>query len=337
MTNKMQLTNLKIVMLAASGLIFSSSGVNAEKFRLPVDCHLGVECFIQNYPDMAEGEEVADPFCGKASYDTHKGLDIRLRSLVDMEQNVPVLAVDDGVVLRYRDGEPDVLVKTEAQLAAVAKKECGNALVIKHTGGIEVQYCHMKQASVAVRPGVKVKAGQKIGEVGSSGKSEIPHLHIHVTLNGELVDPVTGRLFSDGCQPGEPEPQSSLFSAEFLPHMSGQSALLDSGISDQKPNFDRLVIDGPPPTAKPGSSAIFGWVWFVNVRKGDRVRIIILRPDGSTLIDETGEPLPKDWGAYAQFAGHRQPPVPGDYIISYELIRDGNDVASGTRRVHVGE
>lgn len=326
----------KIALIAALGVILSGSGAVAEKFQLPVDCQLGKDCFIQNYPDMASGNDFTDPFCGAASYDTHKGLDIRLRSLVDMERNVPVLAVADGTVLRYRDGEPDRLITAE-QLSEVAGKECGNALVIKHEDGIEVQYCHMKQGSVAVRPGVQVKAGQKIGIVGSSGKSEIPHLHITTRLDGEVIDPVTGRMATDGCQSGAADPQRSFFSAEVLPFMAGQSDLLGIGISDQMPDYDKLVVNGVPPTAKLGGSATIGWLWFVNVKKGDRIRMIIRRPDGLTLIDNTSDPLSRNRGAYGLFGGRRQPPVPGEYFIRAELIRDETVVLTQDRSILVEE
>jgi murein DD-endopeptidase MepM/ murein hydrolase activator NlpD len=41
-------------------------------------------------------------------------------------------------------------------------------------------YAHLKTGSVRVRPGDKVRAGQVIGQLGSSGNSTEPHLHFHV-------------------------------------------------------------------------------------------------------------------------------------------------------------
>lgn len=327
----------KSVFLIAAGVVLAGSAVIAKPFQLPVDCQLGSDCFIQSYPDMAQGRDVADPFCGKASYDDHKGLDIRLRSLADMERSVPVVAVAEGEVLRLRDGEPDRLATTDELRAGLAGKECGNGIVIAHPDGIEVQYCHLKQGSVAVKERERVKPGQKIGAVGSSGLSEVPHLHITVRSGGELIDAVTGQSLAEGCKPVAADPQRSLFPPELLPFMAGQSDLLGSGIADRQVDYDRLVVEGGPEPAKSGGPVTVGWAWFVNLRAGDRIRIQVRRPDGSVLIDTTQEPLPRSKAAYSAYAGRRQAPEAGDYVILTELIRNGAVVLSESRKVQVRE
>jgi murein DD-endopeptidase MepM/ murein hydrolase activator NlpD len=64
----------------------------------------------------------------------------------------------------------------------------GNHVVINHGYGYQTLYGHMFR--VKVRPGQKVKRGEIIGWVGSTGKSTGPHCHYEVRRNGEAVDPV---------------------------------------------------------------------------------------------------------------------------------------------------
>lgn len=63
----------------------------------------------------------------------------------------------------------------------------GNCIDVDHGGGIITRYGHLSR--IGVRVGAKVKAGQKIGEVGSTGNSTGPHLHFEVRLNNSHTDP----------------------------------------------------------------------------------------------------------------------------------------------------
>jgi murein DD-endopeptidase MepM/ murein hydrolase activator NlpD len=64
----------------------------------------------------------------------------------------------------------------------------GNLVVIEHPDGRETRYAHM--ASLAVRAGETVRAGQDVGQVGSTGNSTGPHLHFEVRVDGEAHDPM---------------------------------------------------------------------------------------------------------------------------------------------------
>ena len=95
----------------------------------------------------------------------HKGLDIAA------PKGSPIGAVEGGVVRSagWRGGY-------------------GNAVVVEHADGTEALYGHCD--SVKVHEGQRVKAGQTIGTVGSTGRSTGPHLHFELRENGEQVDPL---------------------------------------------------------------------------------------------------------------------------------------------------
>ena len=96
----------------------------------------------------------------------HKGLDFTA------PQGTPVYATGNGTV-------------TEASFAPGG---FGNNVIINHGYGYETLYGHMVR--MKVREGQRVKRGELIGWVGSTGKSTGPHCHYEVHVNGTEVDPV---------------------------------------------------------------------------------------------------------------------------------------------------
>jgi len=66
----------------------------------------------------------------------------------------------------------------------------GNLVVIRHRRGMTTWYAHL--ASLAVRPGACLVAGNRIGTVGSTGRSSGPHLHFEMRIRGAVIDPLTG-------------------------------------------------------------------------------------------------------------------------------------------------
>ena len=65
---------------------------------------------------------------------------------------------------------------------------CGNCVKIKHNSTYETIYAHMKGFSRGIREGVRVKQGQVIGYVGSTGNSTGPHLHYEVVVSGKKIN-----------------------------------------------------------------------------------------------------------------------------------------------------
>jgi len=96
----------------------------------------------------------------------HKGLDFTA------PQGTPIYATGNGVVNTAGFGEAGY----------------GNHVAINHGYGYETLYSHMVR--IKVRNGQRVKRGEVIGWVGSTGKSTGPHVHYEVHVNGQEVDPV---------------------------------------------------------------------------------------------------------------------------------------------------
>lgn len=64
----------------------------------------------------------------------------------------------------------------------------GKLVTVQHKDGYTSLYAHLSELSV--NPGQKVKAGQVIGRVGSTGRSTGPHLHFEWRQNGKVLDPI---------------------------------------------------------------------------------------------------------------------------------------------------
>ena len=70
----------------------------------------------------------------------------------------------------------------------------GNYIKIRHNSEYETAYGHMSKYASGMRPGVKVKQGQIIGYVGSTGRSTGPHLHFEILRRGQRIDPLQAKV-----------------------------------------------------------------------------------------------------------------------------------------------
>lgn len=92
----------------------------------------------------------------------------------------PIMAAGDGVIEE-----------------AGAKGEYGNYIRIRHANGYKTAYGHMSRYATGVSPGVRVRQGQIIGYVGSTGLSSGPHCHFEVLVNGVHVNPMSIQVPND--------------------------------------------------------------------------------------------------------------------------------------------
>lgn len=99
----------------------------------------------------------------------HKGIDI---ARTDRSTSPPIFAADSGTV----------------EVATFNNGGFGNLVIINHGNGMKTLYAHL--ASIDVKAGQKVTKGQKIGIMGTTGRSTGIHLHFEVHVNGQPQNPM---------------------------------------------------------------------------------------------------------------------------------------------------
>ncbi len=78
----------------------------------------------------------------------------------------------------------------------------GNYVRIRHSSKVSTAYAHMSRFGKGIRPGMKVKQGQIIGYVGTTGRSTGPHLHYEVLVNNVQVNPSSVKFSTDNSLKG---------------------------------------------------------------------------------------------------------------------------------------
>lgn len=312
------------------------------RLALPVSCLLNGQCFIQHHVDVDPGPGQRDFRCGALTYDGHKGVDFALRSLARMQRGMDVLATADGVVRAIRDGEPDIDVEARGR-DKVRGKECGNAVVLVHPGGYETQYCHLKRGSVQVRPTQPVRRGQRLGEIGLSGKTQFPHLHLSVRRNGETVDPFTGARQDGSCGGAGAEGLWSEDALAAMPYRPG--GLVAVGLSAETPNLTAIRAGRLARQRLPaGAPVLFVWAEAFGVLEGDQIALRLSGPDGGELLVHRGDSIPRNRARQGQWTGRKRPAAgwaPGVYTGEVWLLRpDGrggeDTIAYESARITVG-
>ncbi|MEW5687404.1 MAG: M23 family metallopeptidase [Pseudomonadota bacterium] len=120
----------------------------------------------------------------------------------------PILAAGDGVVVK-----------------ASRWRGYGNWLQIRHSGGWDTGYAHISRFAKGVKPGTKVRQGQVVAYVGSTGLSTGPHLHYEVWQRGQRVNPVGAKV-----------PQGTVLAGGELNRFKASKA-----------RIERLLADGSAP------------------------------------------------------------------------------------------
>ncbi|HEV2985675.1 MAG TPA: M23 family metallopeptidase [Vicinamibacterales bacterium] len=118
-------------------------------------------------------------------YRAHLGVDYRAPA------GAPVIAIADGIVV-----------------SAGMSGGSGRMVHVRHANGFESEYLHL--SSIAVRAGGRVRQGELIGRVGSTGLATGPHLDYRLKKNGAFINPLTAHR---AMPPSDPVPAARM--AEF--------------------------------------------------------------------------------------------------------------------------
>jgi len=300
----------------------------------PVDCVLGETCFIQNFVDHDSSPAARDFACNPHSYDGHNGTDIRLRNLAAMRAGVAVKAVADGVVLGTRNNVADDGLGTDRK-ARTKGKECGNGVNIQHADGYRTQSCHLKQHSIRVRTGQRVKAGDIIGMVGLSGQTEFPHVHLGIWKNEVVLDPFTATPITAACDATLATTARGLWASDVPYH---PTALLNDGFADSAPDKQRMRDTPTELTSLPSTApALLYWVDIMNLRAGDILTLTITAPDGSVFATRSIT-FEKPLAAYFGFIGKKNASgklAVGEYGARVGLVRGESAQLQETRTSQV--
>lgn len=302
------------------------------RFVLPVDCTMGGDCLVQNLfdHDAAEGA-FRDYACGTLGYDGHTGTDIRMRHAGALEGNgVDILAAADGRI--YRTLEFATVAREDVPVLkllkqAVMRVGCGEGLVIDHGTGWASHYCHLRAGSIPVALGQRVKAGEVIGKMGMTGKTDFPHLHFGISHYGVYLDPFVGHRAEYDCEDGK---RHSLWVADAQPLLTYMPmGVITAGFSAGSPDIATARHAGAVPLSRlDAASAMGAWVDMFGLRKGDAVTLRLTAPDGTVLQKKRITQTQDAAIQYIALAAPAMDWAAGTYRAQLAVLRNGNTVFS---------
>lgn len=300
--------------------LVASSAAGDFILQQPIACTLGEDCYIQQFVDHDPTSAASDFACGTLTYDGHKGTDFALPSLAAQAAGVNVIAAAAGRVMGVRNEMPDILQGTSGA-PNVSDRECGNGLVVKHDDGWETQYCHLARGSVTVTTGQIIAAGDILGQVGLSGQTQFPHVHLSVRHNGAVVDPFDADENVNCANPGD----TSLWQTP-LPTPAG--GVVNIGFADALPDYADAkagIANATDLTAT--APALVVWALGFGSQPGDVMTLTIHGPTGTVVTDKVM--LSRQQAQFFRTVGRRMPSggwPTGDYTAVVHLQRGDIDL-----------
>ena len=305
---------------------------NWPHLALPINCTLGQDCFILQYPDRDPDPQSVDFGCGRLTYNGHDGTDFAIPDERAMAVGIAVKAAAKGKVIAVRNGVLDRRIETAKDQAAVAEIECGNGVLIDHGDGWQTQYCHLRQGSVAVKPGMLVETGTVLGLVGESGLASFPHVHLTVRHQATAIDPFVGSTTKLGCHVA----RNPLWAKPLTYVPTG---LVRAGFANQPPKLTdvwqgrfwetKLPLDIP---------ALIFWVQAYGVLQGDVEQFRVVAPDGRLVVKQQRElkAANRIWLSYVgKQATRHKPFLSGFWQGEYRLMRQGQVLIDLNRKLEL--
>jgi hypothetical protein len=248
----------------------STRAVPTVRFRWPMLQH---EWWHHaQYVDLDPTAGVLDYGCEGITYDGHFGNDTMIEDFYSQDEGRSVVAAAPGVVTYVEDGNYDR--ETVWDPGSVA-----NAIIMQHADDTYSYYLHFRKWSTRVHEGQLVREGQPLGEIGSSGFTDWPHVHFEVQNGGTAYEPFTGN-----CRPGDTLWQDQ------QPHvLTSPMSLRDYGLTTTQP-VRQVMLERPPMITHlqqgPGIT-MYLWVKVLDTRIGDESRVVFRTPDDVAWLNTT--------------------------------------------------
>jgi murein DD-endopeptidase MepM/ murein hydrolase activator NlpD len=169
----------------------------------------------------------------------------------------------------------------------------GNVVKIAHSGGRETRYAHMSKFAIASGVGTKVKAGDIIGYIGTTGLSTGPHLHFELYQSGQAIDPLGTVTATIAATSGDPAVET----------LTDRIVHVESGGSARAKN---------PLSSATGAGQFISktWIRMMNTYRPELARslstadLLALRYD-ATISREMVRNLAREGEAYLKARGHQ--------------------------------
>jgi hypothetical protein len=189
----------------------------------------------------------------------------------------------------------------------------------------------MRNKSVQVRRGTRVKAGQWLGFVGLSGRTEFPHLHFQVSRKNIIVDPFTGLSQGSGCG----KSSASLWNKAALKELAYRATnIYMGGFTGRDPNAGGARAGKYHDIKVPRTAASLNlWADIFGLRKDDLLLFEIFAPNRTLILAAKAiirrTQIRKFFTAKTRRTAKLW--LPGSYRGEIRLVRK---LASGDRQVY---
>ena len=291
--------------------LFATMTLAAQEIELvvPIDGVHGVDYFIASYFDHDPLDDATDYRCGWKTYDGATGTEFAFRNFPQMDSGITVLAAADGVVEWVEDGWFDRNKEYDRS------NGWGNYIEIEHEGGWSTYYGGLRESSMLVEPGTRVKAGTSIALVGASTSYVGPYLLFDlVDSNFVAHDPFGGEECSE---------RSSFWKEE--PSYREDFKVVDFRLLDHLPSFGEfLEYSSDSPEFMAPDSVVTMWFQMENTYEEDIFAFLWEnRDNGVSWFYWEGDPHPFSYSLYYTWGWLRLPPE-GNYtatfLVNYEEV-----------------
>lgn len=274
----------KSAILKENPAAFQNHTTTHPLFILPFKPKAGFEdygyysLFNQVDHNLVFNGQLLDYNCGERTYDlsdyNHRGTDYVIWPYPwkKMDENVmEVVAAAPGVILIKKDGFFDRNCENNGN-------NNWNGIILQHADGSITYYWHFKSGTLTSKVvGDSVEAGEYLANAGSSGSSDIPHVHFEVyDSEANRIDPYAGPCNSLNTESWWID-QPPYFVPEILTLSTHNSDDYDSDCGIAENTYEELNF-------VPGELVRFR-IFFRDIQTNANTHITVKRPDGSILYD----------------------------------------------------